>query len=259
MLRFFGYVPLCPDGYFWDDKSRGRFKDDDERLAKHFVLRPKSKDSPSYFNAFEVEPALFKIFSALESTPQAILAFANQHGMVTDCTDDYRLGGTSLKGWRRQIARFREQTAIGEKLMARPAAGSGRRKQAEDVAQFLNGLIGGISISLQVESLSGLVDLRANVFELMDVITIQLAEAVAERKTYRTCDHCGKPFELTPQVNRSDRLFCSDNCRVKSYQRRRKQAIVMRAEGKALRQIAKTCLSDLPTVKKWVGEAKQEE
>ena len=71
-------------------------------------------------------------------------------------------------------------------------------------------------------------------------------------------DHCGKPFELTPQINRADRIFCTDNCRVKSYQRRRKQAIAMRAEGTALREIARTLNSDLPTVKRWVGESKKE-
>ena len=64
---------------------------------------------------------------------------------------------------------------------------------------------------------------------------MQVVESVVERKQYRTCEYCGKPFELTPQINRSDRVYCSDNCRVKAYQRRRKQAI---AHGGGRRRVA---------------------
>jgi transposase len=45
---------------------------------------------------------------------------------------------------------------------------------------------------------------------------------------------------------------------VKAYQRRRRQAIAMRAKGTALREIAKTLNSDVPTVKRWVGETQKE-
>jgi hypothetical protein len=96
-------------------------------------------------------------------------------------------------------------------------------------------------------------------YNLLDAMKLQLADAVVERKSYRNGEQCANPFEVSPEFNRSDRVYCSDNCRVKAYQRRRKQAIAMRSKGKRLRDIAKKLGSDLPTVKKWVGEATKEE
>jgi transposase len=57
---------------------------------------------------------------------------------------------------------------------------------------------------------------------------------------------------VTPQVNRADRVFCSDNCRVKAYQRRKKQAIALRQQGESLRAIVKATGSDMESVKRWV-------
>jgi transposase-like protein len=87
---------------------------------------------------------------------------------------------------------------------------------------------------------------------MLAVLWVQFALAVAENKTYGRCQLCNRSFELAPQVNRADRLFCSNNCRVKAYQRRRKQALTMHRQGGSIREIAKATASDLDTVKKWI-------
>jgi hypothetical protein len=89
--------------------------------------------------------------------------------------------------------------------------------------------------------------------KLLDVIHYQFAAAMADLKEYRHCRHCGKPFELTPQINRCDRQFCSDTCRVKAYQERKRQAVALRLRGHTLREICKGTGSDMATVKKWVA------
>jgi hypothetical protein len=96
------------------------------------------------------------------------------------------------------------------------------------------------------------------VASLLDVLDVQLLSAIADLKRYRDCEFCGKPFELTPQVNRADRVFCSDTCRVKSHQKRKRLAIEMRKAGKPLREIAKATQSDIATVKRWLETLSQE-
>jgi len=61
-------------------------------------------------------------------------------------------------------------------------------------------------------------------------------------------------MEMSPDVNRADRRYCSDACRSRAMRRRQKQAAEMRASGKKLREIAKATGSDRATIKKWLGE-----
>jgi len=104
-----------------------------------------------------------------------------------------------------------------------------------------------------------LVSLELEVDGMLAVLWVQFAVTVAEGKTYARCQHCNRPFELAPQVNRADRLFCSDNCRVKAYQRRKKQVFAMRKQGDALRDIVKATGSDMESVKKWIAEYEAQE
>ncbi len=83
-------------------------------------------------------------------------------------------------------------------------------------------------------------------------VWVQFAMAVDYAKGYGYCRLCSRPFELTPDVNRSDRQFCSDNCRVKAYQRRKAKSRQLRQEGKTLREIAAALETDIKTVKGWV-------
>jgi hypothetical protein len=116
---------------------------------------------------------------------------------------------------------------------------------------------GGVAISVD-RSPSSPLAIRVQVTNLLAVLWIQLAVSVIEHRDYHRCKMCGKPFEIGPRTNRravpSDKLFCTVNCRVKSFQRRKAQACRMRSEGANLRDIAKAVESDMPQVKKWLGE-----
>jgi predicted nucleic acid-binding Zn ribbon protein len=257
VVRFCGFVSRCVDGYAWEPRGGGPSPKGGEREAKGLLLQPRSSNIENYFDAFEREPALFRIFAQLAPTPDEILGFANQYGDLAVFDEDPQKRGDSLWTWREEIAKFRKLVAKADQLRDRPESSQGQRKQAQDIAKFIEPLLFSGSVFLTPAVQNDSIDLVANVFSLTQVLNIQLVMAIVEGKTYRTCDHCGKPYELTPQINRADRIFCSDNCRVKAYQRRRKQAIAMRAKGTALREIAKLLNTDLPTLKRWVGETKK--
>jgi predicted nucleic acid-binding Zn ribbon protein len=89
---------------------------------------------------------------------------------------------------------------------------------------------------------------------LLGALWFQFASSIAGKKTYRACDVCGRAMEMSPDVNRADRRYCSDACRSRALRARQKQAAEMRTSGKTLREIAKATGSDMATIKKWLGE-----
>ena len=89
---------------------------------------------------------------------------------------------------------------------------------------------------------------------LLGALWFQFASSISGNKSYRGCEVCGRAMEMSPDVNRADRRYCSDACRSRALRRRQKQATDMRAAGKKLREIAKATGSDMATIKKWLGE-----
>jgi hypothetical protein len=89
---------------------------------------------------------------------------------------------------------------------------------------------------------------------LLGALWLQFALSISERKKYQRCEACGTCLELAPDVARADKRYCDNACRNRALRRRQKQATEMRASGKTLREIAKATGSDMPTIKKWLGE-----
>jgi hypothetical protein len=89
---------------------------------------------------------------------------------------------------------------------------------------------------------------------LLGALWFQFAASIAGQKSYRACEVCGRAMEMSPDVNRADRRYCSDACRSRALRRRQRQATEMRSAGKKLREIAKATGSDVATIKKWLGE-----
>jgi len=270
--RFAAEVARDPLGYRWEELGGYGPEDGDELYAGSVYLRPNGYDElmkawrrdgkvalEHCYDPFLKEPALFRIFAALPLTTDAILAFANEYGDITRFEVVIEDGGTTFWEWREEIKEFRHLVAEADKFLAKPVGGRGQLKRAQAIADFIDPILSQAAVYMSTVIQNGMIGLRGKAYDLLDVMRLQLIESIVEHKSYRTCDQCGKPFEVTPQINRSDRIYCSDNCRVKAYQRRRKHAIAMRTKGDALRDIAKKLGSDVPTVKKWVGETTKEE
>ncbi len=56
---------------------------------------------------------------------------------------------------------------------------------------------------------------------LLDALWLQFAQAINGNKRYQRCRECNDAFELTPEITRADRVYCSDACRMKAYRRRK--------------------------------------
>jgi hypothetical protein len=94
---------------------------------------------------------------------------------------------------------------------------------------------------------------------LLGALWLQLAQAVAGNKEYRDCSKCGEPFELSPDAYRTNRRFCSDKCRSKTYRDKRVEAQRLRAEGVSIAQIASQLHTEVKRIKIWIkgGSANQ--
>ena len=105
---------------------------------------------------------------------------------------------------------------------------------------------------------AGQLTIRVHITNLLTVLWVQLAVSIIERRGYRRCKMCNKPFEVGPRTNRRavpiDKKFCTVTCRVNSLHRRQVLAREMQSQGAKLRDIVKAVESDAKTVKKWLGE-----
>jgi hypothetical protein len=94
---------------------------------------------------------------------------------------------------------------------------------------------------------------------LYDAIWLQFVLAVNGSKKFGACEICGKPFEISPQVARTNRKLCSPACKAKAHRRRHGQALQLARQGRTAKQIAKQVGSQVSTVEKWLEEAKRGE
>jgi hypothetical protein len=87
---------------------------------------------------------------------------------------------------------------------------------------------------------------------LLGALWLQFAQAVIQNKQYRRCESCAEWFEISPQVARAERVFCSTACRSRAYRQRRDEARRLNADGVPLEQIARDLQSDAETVSGWI-------
>lgn len=64
---------------------------------------------------------------------------------------------------------------------------------------------------------------------LLGALWLQFASSISGGKKYRGCRVCGRAFELSPELNRADRLYCSEFCRGRAARRRKAEARKMQA------------------------------
>lgn len=262
-------VPFDSGGYRWVHRQNpGRFGSRSTQPegkvylegAGYADLRGKIKEEQSvtwrcyefetHYDPSAKEPALFRVFAELKPNESAILEFANRFGDIAEIPLILWGPGASLADWQKAIVEIRSAIKVGDLLV---------RKSASDaeIAEFVTELLSGLAANVTLSPMGNGIGLRAMGVGLLQAIKFQLADAVIERRGYRKCDFCGRPFELRPQVNRSDRVFCTDTCRVKSYQHRKKQAFALRKKGLTMQQIAKRTDSEMATLKKWFADQKR--
>ena len=241
------------------------------------------------YDPFKSAPAMFLEFSELDGSEESILKFTNAYGRLWDdfkgpSLVDYREAIDDLREavslWlaiqRHDFDAIREHVTWdrGNRLRWKSDLSMPIR-QGDKVIRFIDvkkrnrnykpgDLVGPATdlldfvistrptwdLHIEPVRVGGNLSLQLEVGTLLSVLWVQFAQAVAGAKEFVRCAFCNRPFEV--ELSRTDRAFCTDNCRVKAYQRRRKQAIALRQQGQSIRQIVKSTGSDLETVKRWL-------
>jgi hypothetical protein len=96
-----------------------------------------------------------------------------------------------------------------------------------------------------------------NPLNLLGAMWCQLAETVAQRKSFKICAQCGKPFEISrdPKTGkRPEARFDKDSCRVNYYRARVEQARRLHEEGTNLKETARQLNTNSAQVRKWIRE-----
>jgi hypothetical protein len=89
---------------------------------------------------------------------------------------------------------------------------------------------------------------------LLGYLWLQLAEAVAEQKTFRRCKVCSTWILIAARAegSRTNRLTCSNTCRMRLYQERMREAARLFAKGRTVAEVARRLGADSSRVRKWV-------
>jgi hypothetical protein len=94
---------------------------------------------------------------------------------------------------------------------------------------------------------------------LLAALWLQLALAISEDRHFRRCRGCGTWLLLSPEIARTNRVFCTNACRARLYRRRQDRAKRMYTkEGKNLKAIAVEVNADVATVQRWVTGKKED-
>jgi predicted nucleic acid-binding Zn ribbon protein len=158
--------------------------------------------------------------------------------------------------WKRQ--RISEHSGEGVSVTTGDSGGgfqgTPQRAAQSYVVQAINRRLTVLGAQTMLDWPDGKYQLVTVPHNLLGALWFQFAASISGKKSYRACEVCGRAMEMSPDVNRADRRYCSDACRSRALRRRQKQAAQMRAAGKTLREIAKATGSDMATIKKWLRE-----
>ncbi len=157
--------------------------------------------------------------------------------------------------WKRAL--IREHMAKGATVLADHYSVGGSGKPHQEARKYLVQAVNMRLSKLEPQTALDWVDGKYRLVtcprNLIGALWLQFALSISGNKSYRPCEVCSRSMEMSPDVNRADRRYCSDACRSRALRRRQKTAREMRASGKSLREIAKVTGSDMNTIKKWIA------
>lgn len=105
---------------------------------------------------------------------------------------------------------------------------------------------------------TGSVSIQPMPANLLQSLWAQLGLAVAANKEFRQCLACDNFFELTPEVARTNRRFCSISCKNRIFRQRQDQARQHHAEGRPFEKIAEELGTTVDVIKRWIDPQRKE-
>jgi hypothetical protein len=89
---------------------------------------------------------------------------------------------------------------------------------------------------------------------LIGLLWLQFADAIATNRIFKQCGQCKKWFETTQSSARTDKLYCSQTCRVRAYRTRQAEARDLHALGSTVSELAERFGSEPKTIEAWLGK-----
>jgi hypothetical protein len=88
---------------------------------------------------------------------------------------------------------------------------------------------------------------------LIGMLWLQFADAVAARRNFKHCVQCKRWFEITQKAARTDKLYCSQTCRVRAYRTRQAEVRELHALGSTINDLAERFGSNRKTIETWLS------
>ena len=215
--------------------ARGRLYEEDEKLVN--------------------DPGLFRRFAQLEPTPEAVLSFASEYGLLLqeglpigialtsvqnehishvlfDASHErpfseqygafagyYAGAAEALRFWYAEVDAMREAVGLWD------TSKTGDEDARVDLGIVLNEKIER-NVQTRMRYAEGRsLELAVSPDCLRDALWLQLAVAVDGRKAFRKCANpaCGNWFEIGKFGSRADRKFCSEACKQAVYDEKQRQ------------------------------------
>jgi endogenous inhibitor of DNA gyrase (YacG/DUF329 family) len=266
-------------GYHWEELPQGLalLRNVDGPTERVVTYRPFSR----------AHATLFRTFAGLDLTPDAVLAFANQYGMlgapvVRHLLNDYpptvpgqmdgahsvrrlakgfpgRLGEifdlnkptTDVWCWVEQIRRLSEFVRTSQVLRDEPRI-AGSLLISANMALAMTA-----PPHLEWSDSERAFHLRLRPSSLIGALWLQAVVAVSEDKRFPPCPICGTPLEISRSGGaRTDAVFCSNKCKSRDYRQRRDKALRLALRKRTPAQIALKLGTNIATVRRWLKAAK---
>jgi len=186
--------------------------------------------------------ALFMTFAQINYADRdEILGFAMTYGLLG-------LEWESHINWAHEICQMKEAVDIAWSDDKTP-------EQVERLRSLCNVHLRGVVSRFQVNPEPCLTQRPETLLALM---WLRFSQGLERGDEYRKCKHCDRMFEISLEQTgfRRHRAFCSDECKSKDYEQRKRTAKKLWKSGMAISKIAKQVETDPTTVRGWVEKWK---
>ena len=156
--------------------------------------------------------------------------------------------------WSRADSRDLARSVAGDKISDRDLARNAKRHVCLAISEQLRDApdLTEVKLELRYSDEAGSGAFRVASLELQTALWLQFATAVTENKQFRSCPQCGTPFEVTPELNRTSRVFCKETCKLKAFRLRKREALRLHQKERTLKQIADVLETEVSKVRGWI-------
>lgn len=220
-----------------------------DNLAEHYYLATSDleylkalADQESEFGALVEAPDLYLKFASGRATPETILKFANQYGLLRfpqnfiHITDDEAAAITTAFQWgfpRSAPTYLAAENAWSwldtfERVRLNLQNWSELQEAGDVVAmsQYLDdgynyAMGGSLTYQVRMDPDTGRIESDIIASSLADLLEVQWGMSIAANVQHRQCAECPNWFSVHPGSGRPEKQFCSDACRMRAYRKRK--------------------------------------